>query len=366
MILLTPGPCMTSESVRQAGALPDLNHRDPAYLDLVSEVKNRLVRVYPQMVEQSFGNPSLKHDDPLPPAGSAWVPFLIGGSGTAAVEAMLTSCVDQGPVLVIESGYYSGRFKEILTAHQVPFDVVSVPWLEPWPMPLIAEKVADYEAVVCAHHETTTGRLNPVDKLSRICSDAYVNCLVDAVSSFGADPLDLSYVHAVATSANKCLHGIPGVSMVFVRDWLMEEMSGFPRRTFYMDLSLYVGDSPPLTPPVPAVSALLQALREMPGGAAQRQSTYQQRAEKIRATLASCGLQPAIPADQSSCTLTTAQIPDGYTSEGWLAANRQHGYLLYGCKGELKEEFFQVANMGELTDEMIDGWIELLPKLLGR
>ena len=43
MILLTPGPCMTSESVRLAGAAPDLNHRDPAYLELIGDVKDRLV-----------------------------------------------------------------------------------------------------------------------------------------------------------------------------------------------------------------------------------------------------------------------------------------------------------------------------------
>src|SRR4051812_25904128 len=109
MILLTPGPCMTSNTVRQAAAMPDMNHRDPAFIEMLRNTKQRLLGVYPQIMSGEFGWPGRGSDEPL--RSNAWRPHLIGGSGTAAVEAMITSCVETGPVLLIDSGYYSGRMR---------------------------------------------------------------------------------------------------------------------------------------------------------------------------------------------------------------------------------------------------------------
>src|SRR5512144_2511467 len=109
MVLLTPGPCMTSETVRQAAALPDLNHHEPEYLELLADTKRRLRSVYPATV--------------------GWTPYLLGGSGTAAVEAMVTSCVERGPVLVVENGYYSARIVDILKIHRIPFETFTLGWL---------------------------------------------------------------------------------------------------------------------------------------------------------------------------------------------------------------------------------------------
>ena len=109
-ILLTPGPCMTSETVRQVAALPDLNHRDPEYLDLIRDTKNRLIGVYEQTTQE-------------------WHPYLLGGSGTLAVEAMITSCIQSGPALILENGYYSSRIRDIFEVHKIPFEVISHGWL---------------------------------------------------------------------------------------------------------------------------------------------------------------------------------------------------------------------------------------------
>jgi 2-aminoethylphosphonate-pyruvate transaminase len=335
---------MTSESVRQAAAVPDMSHRDPAYLELVGEVKHRLLQVYPGLA-------------------NGWEALLIGGSGTAAVEAMLTSCVGDGPVLVIENGYYSGRFSEILGAHSIPHKVLRFGWLEPWDMEAIERELEGVEAVVGTHNETTTGRLNPVGRLAKICAKRGIRCLIDAVSSFGADTLDFSHIDAVATSANKCLHGLPGLSIVLVRSVFLEKMKVFPKRSFYLHLPIYAGDYPPLTPPIPSVSALRQALRET-SGAEVRGRVYAKRAAEIRSALLTRGLTFAVPDLEASCTLTTASLPGAYSSESWLAANRENGFVLYPCKGELRDRFFQVANMGELTDQQIQAWIESLDALI--
>jgi 2-aminoethylphosphonate-pyruvate transaminase len=342
---------MTSETVRQAAAAQDLNHRDPAYLELIAEVKARLLSVY------------------SPPASPSlpFTPYLIGGSGTAAVEAMISSCIQRGPALIIENGYYSARLRDIFDAHHIPYERLEFGWLEPWDLDTIEAKLESttYEAVIATHNETTTGRLNPIADLGRLARRRGVRVLIDAMSSFGADDIDFADIDAICASANKCLHGIPGVAFVLVRDELAKQMRDYQPHTYYLSLPLYEGDNPRLTPPVPALMALRQALREMPeGGQHARKRNYVSYASQIRDRLRAHGLTLAVAPKEASCTLTTASIPSGSTPETWFAANRERGYMLYGCKGTLRDRYFQVANMGHLSDEHISGWLETVDDLL--
>lgn len=358
MILLTPGPCMTSQSVRQAAAMPDMNHRDPAFIRILRETKRKLLGVYPDLA-----------------TGDSWHPYLIGGSGTAAVEAMITSCVREGPVLVIDSGYYSGRIKSKLEAHGIPYEVFST---QSWLLGIEDERRTTYEviqslltratrfeALITTHHETTTGRLHDLGEVGRACQEANVKLLVDGMSSFGADHIDFANVSALASSANKCLHGLPGLSFVLVREELAKEMRTYEPRTVYLSLPFYEGDSPPLTPPVPILNALLQALVELgPNGAVGRRMTYIRRAKTIRMGLRERGFSFAIPEDKMSCTLTTASIPSGFDSETWFDANLASGFMVYGTKGDLRDRWFQVANMGEIGLEQLQMWLASVDDLL--
>ena len=340
---------MTSEAVRQAAAAPDLNHRDPEYLALVREVRARLVSVYQG-------------------TATGWRPHLIGGSGTAAVEAMITSCVGSGPVLVVENGYYSARIREILEVHRIPYRPLSFEWEQPINVGLIAKKLREerFEALVMTHDETTLGRLNPVAEVAAVCVSEGVRVLVDAMSSFGADELELHGVHAVAASANKCLHGLPGVGFVLVADALSEAMSAFPRRIYYLHLPMLAGENPPLTPPVPAMQALRQALRENPGGQKQRAASYREKAALLRRELAGRGFEFAVPHGESSLAVLSPTLPPGWSYDRWFEANYAAGFVLYGTKAHLRERFFQVSVMGETTVEHLTQWLEVVDRLLDR
>ncbi len=347
MILLTPGPCMTSQAVRMAAALPDLNHREPEFAEVIRDVRSGL-----QSLASSQGAPMQ--------------PYLIGGSGTAAVEAMISSCIERGPALILANGYYSERLDAVFRVHNIPHETLRFGWLEPWDMERVAQrlKTKQFEAVLAVHHETTTGRLNPVEGLAKLAARYGARVLVDAVSSLGGDPLDLRGVDAVCSSANKCLHGLPGVSFVLLEPGFAKAIEAFPRRTYYLSLPMYEGENPPLTPPVPLLRALRQALAENAeqGGFAARHARYAQLAGRIRRTLAGKGYRFAVPEADASCTMTCATLPTGVCAEQWFELNHENGFELYRCKGELAERFFQVANMGELTDGMVDAWLAQVPQ----
>lgn len=338
---------MTSETVRQAAAAPDLNHRDPEFGRLVREVRDRLMNVYPGLNE-------------------GWRPYVLGGSGTAAVEAMVTSCVGEGRVLVIDNGYYSGRIGEILGAHLLPYSTLTFDWERPIDLFRVEEALQSglFEAVLMTHHETTLGRLNPVGDVAAIAQRAGVRCLVDAMSSFGADDLPLDGVDAVASSANKCLHGLPGVSFVLVRDELAAQMATRERRSYYLHLPMYEGENPPLTPPVPTLQAFREALRENPAGQPERREAYREKIAHLRTGLAARGFSFAVPEAESSLTLVSASLPAGWSFEAWFQANYDRGFVLYGTKAHLRERYFQASVMGEVDIEHLDRWFESIDAIL--
>lgn len=333
---------MTSPAVREAAAAQDLNHREPAFAELFPEVRARLSAL----------------------SGGSHTAYVLGGSGTAAMEAMVTSCVVQGPVLIVANGYYGERLEAIFAIHGIPHKTLAFDWTSPWDLGAVESELArgGYEAVLATHHETTTGRLNPVHTLAGIARTHGVRVLVDAMSSLGADPLEFGQLDAVCASSNKCLHGLAGVSFVLARDSLPE----VPRRTYYLHLPMYAGENPPLTPPVPMLMALRQALREFDaeGGQPARGSRYARQAACLRSGLRALGLDTLVPDDESSCALSVASVPHGWSAEAWLAANYAQGYALYHCKGPLRDGYFQVSTMGEVTDAMVSDWLSLAARLI--
>jgi aspartate aminotransferase-like enzyme len=72
------------------------------------------------------------------------------------------------------------------------------------------------------------------------------------------------------------------------------------------------------------------------------------------------GLALAVDPAETSCTLTTCEVPGGYSADQWFNANLEAGFLIYRCKGHLAHRFFQVANMGELEDDQIDAWVDFV------
>ena len=337
MILLTPGPCATSESVRQSAAAEDVNHREDAFLEVVVDVRHRLLSLYDGL--------------------EGFVPYLIGGSGTAAMEAMVTSCVGSGKSLIITNGYYSERMAELFEVHRMPHEVLSFDWLSEIDVQRLTAilNAGSFKAVFVTHHETTTGRLNDLAPISKACKEAGVALYVDAISSFGSDELPLEGVTGFCASSNKCLHGIPGVSMVFLQEEKAVQIRSSLPRTYYLHLPRYEGKIPPLTPPIPALRALRQALQEL-DSVASRNASYLAKKRILQEAASSKGWTSPLQEEDQSSTLLMLNLPLNMSFDGWYRKNLEAGFVIYGCKKELFERFFQVSVMGETTAAEMQQW----------
>jgi len=169
-ILLNPGPVSLSEGVRRAVAKVDLCHREPEFFELQDKVIRSLLDIY--------------QCDP-----AVWTAVLVGGSGTSAMEAMLASLLPQkANVLVLENGVYGERLSRIVNIYGIENQALKSAWGDEIDLKALADLLATgkFSHVLAVQHETTTGRLNPVDEIASLCTENGVQLLLDAVSSFGA------------------------------------------------------------------------------------------------------------------------------------------------------------------------------------
>ena len=333
MLLLNPGPVTLSERVRRSLLQPDLCHRESEFFALQDEIRERLLATYDL--------------DP-----EVWTAVLMTGSGTAAVESMTAAMVPaNGRLLNLENGVYGDRIAQMCAQYGVAHERVIGSWMEPIDLPAVN---GEFTHVAVVHHETTTGRLNNLKPLMKLCRERGLGLLVDGVSSFGAEDIDFTddSLHAVAATANKCLHGVPGASFVIARRVALAKAAS---RTYYLDLGrlarMQDQRNTPFTPAVHAYYALVEALREFAdeGGRTARYARYAALAEQVRAGLGELGINPVIPAEQSSVVLRSYHLPSGTPYTKLHDDLKANGFVIYAGQGDLSKMLFRISTMGAVT-----------------
>lgn len=343
MRLLNPGPVTLTERVRGALQREDLCHREPEFAALQLDVRARIERIYDGV------------------AGT-YVAVMLTGSGTSAVEAMVGSLVPrEGRALVVANGVYGDRMAQMLAAQGKRFEVVASDWVRDIDLAEVEKRLASDPTithVLSVQHETTTGRLNSIPALGALCKKYDRAFLLDGVSSFGGEDIrfDEWNLEAVAATANKCLHGVPGVSFVVVkRSVFASRASG--ATSVYLDLWRHWKEQErgwsPFTQSVHVVYALQEALAEMEslGGWRARHAEYARRAGLVRATLAELGVEYFLDDGEraSSSILTAFKVPGHVTYDRLHDELKARGFVIYAGQGPYLGKMFRIAVMGDLT-----------------
>ena len=357
-ILFNPGPVLTSPRVKSALVHHDVCHRDSDYSLVLRRLQHKLRKV-------CRGGP--EHDI-----------VLLSGSGTASMEAALASCIPpSGKLLVTSNGAFGERFTEIAQVHGIRTHHLRHAWgqqVDVADVRRILEADEEIVAAVMCHHETSVGLLNPIREVGRSCRERDVLFFVDAVSSLGGEDLDVrrDHIDLLISSANKCLHAISGVSFVCAARHVWRRIEDYPARSYYLDLRRYkrISDSLSQTPFTPAVSnffALDAALDELLAeGVDARIRLYRQTNRRIRQALRRMGLEPFTDTGNESHSICTIQIPPYMKFPELYDEMKRRGYIVYACKDQLGERYFQIANMGELSEEMVQGFLDTLELVLRR
>ena len=359
-LLFTPGPLTTSASVKQA-MLRDLGSRDEAFLEAVREVRARLLALYG-----------------LSPA-AGWEAILLQGSGTYAVEAMVSSIVPRtapAKLLALVNGAYGERLIQMAAVHGIactPLRAREDTPIDPAAVRAALEADRALTHVSLVHVETTSGVLNPLRAIGEVVRAAGRTFLVDAMSSFGALPIEFEAagIDVLASSANKCLEGTPGLAFVLARRSVLERSQG-QARTLTLDLcaqwrGLEKDGQFRFTPPTHVLLALRQALHELEleGGVAGRERRYRANHQRLRGGMEALGFASYVPAASTSPIISTFLYPrhPRFDFQDFYRRLSARGYLIY--PGKLTQaDCFRLGNIGRLFAGDVDALLAAVPAVL--
>lgn len=357
-MLLNPGPVNTTATVKSALVHHDVCHRDSLFSELMVSLTGKLRRIYRGTAQHTV--------------------VAITGSGTAAMESALVSTVPPDKkILIIDNGAFGARLVEVATVHEMDIIHLRYGWGEtvnPADVEGALTAYPDIAVVAMIHHETSVGLLNPVGAVGALCKQHDVLLIVDAVSSLGAEDLDVvrDNIDICYGSANKCLHAVSGASFMCVSPRVWSRIEGLRPKSYYLDLRRYrrYMDELAQTPFTPAVSvyfALDAACSEfLADGHAARFEMYARRNRKLRQGLASLGMTPFTSTGTESNSIVTCRLPEGVAFEPLYDAVKARGIIVYGCKGVLADRYMQIANMGDLPDASIDLFLSVLAEEIGQ
>lgn len=358
-LLLTPGPLTTSASVKQA-MVHDWGSRDQGFIAINKMVLEKIVE--------------------LAGAQGTHVTVPVQGSGTFAVEAMITSFVPKtGKLLVVINGAYGQRAKKIaeiagraVATYETPED--TPPDLAKLEAMLVADPAITH--VFAVHCETTSGILNPIAGLAALVKKQGRRLLVDSMSAFGAIEIDTRnvYYDALAASSNKCLEGVPGLGFVVCRNSALAECKG-NATTLVLDLfdqadGFARTGQYRFTPPIHVIVALGKAIEEhaAEGGVAGRGKRYRENARVLIDGMRAMGFQTLLPNDLQAPIIVTFHMPTDpkFVFQNFYDGLKDRGYVIYpgkltvadsfrmGCIGRLHPEHMRgaLAAVREVLDEM--------------
>ncbi len=353
-VLMNPGPVVAAERVRAALGGPDLCHREVEFTELMNRVRDRVTRICG--------------------GGREHTSLILTGSGTAAVEAVVTSVVPaDGALLTLDNGHYGRRMHDIAVAHGLRSERLVFGWANPIDLDAVDRALAadpGLSHVAVVHHETSTGMLNDIAAVTRVAHRHGREVVVDAVSSVGAEDVDLvrDGIDWLAGSANKCLEGMPGLAFVAGRRTAFAALDGHPRRSYYLDLARHftaqeMSATPAFTPAVPTFYAFDTALGlALEEGVRARGDRYRALVRVLRDGLQRLGFTLLLPPEHRAVGLTVVRLPPGVSYDDLHAPLKAAGYVVYAAQGPLAESCFRLSTLGALTAEDITGFLDALAR----
>ncbi len=278
---------------------------------------------------------------------------ILLGSGSLANDAVAAQLsLEPGRGLVLANGEFGERLVDHARRMELEFDTLQFPWGDTMDWDAVDRQMASTPGLRwlwCVHCETSTGVLNDLDALKKICAARGVKLCLDAISSIGTVPVDLRGVYLAACVSGKGLRAYPGLALVFYHHNLLPA----PELPRYLDLGLYAHNQGiAFTHSSNLVHALRASLQRTPwethfAGVAEMSAGLRRRLRELGFHLIEAGgnVSPAV---------ITLALPAEFESTEIGARLQEAGYLL-SCNSEYlrRENWIQICLMGEIAREKL-------------
>lgn len=354
--LLTPGPLTTSRSVK-AAMLADWGSRDIEFRRVVAEIRKGLLG--------------------LAGCDGSYECVIMQGSGTFAIEAALGAFCPkaEGKTLVVANGAYGDRAAAILARLGRPVSKIdkgdsAAPTVDDVAQALDADPAISHVWMI--HCETTSGVVNPIAEVAREVKRRGKIYMVDAMSSFGALPLNMADgMDVMVSSSNKCIEGVPGFSYVLVKSDMLVASRGMSH-SVVLDLyeqwkGLEANGQFRFTPPTHALVAFHQAMREHAeeGGVAARGARYAGNARILVAGMRAMGFTTLLSDADAGPIIQTFLTPRDprFDFEQFYEELRRRGFAIY--PGKLtRRPSFRIGTIGKVDAAVMHGVLAAIREVL--
>lgn len=355
--LLTPGPLTTSRTVK-AAMLADWGSRDVEFRKVVADIRRGLLV--------------------MAGADDTYECVIMQGSGTFAIEAALGALCPSGEAktLVVANGAYGDRAAKILEKIGRPIVKIdkgdsAAPTPDDVEAALEADPAITHVWVI--HCETTSGIVNPITDIARVVKGRGRLFMVDAMSSFGALPLDMrDGLDVMVSSSNKCIEGVPGFSYVLVKRHMLEASKG-RSHSVVLDLfeqwkGLEASGQFRFTPPTHALAAFHQAMKEHAeeGGVMARGNRYSRNAQILVKGMRDIGLSTLLNDNEAGPIIQTFLTPrdPNFDFEQFYESLRRRGFAIY--PGKLtKRPSFRIGTIGKVDEAVMGAVLAAIRAVLG-
>lgn len=336
-----PGPATVSEEVKKAMVAEPFSHRSTEFTKLLTCVKRQLTTLTNANHVQVFQ-----------------------GTGTLANDVVAGQLsLIKGKGLICVSGEFSARLIDHAKRFNMKFDTLEVAWgsiLSEDTLRRILGK-GSYSWLWTVHCETSTGVLNDFDMLKELCAQHKIKLAIDAVSSLGTVPVNLSGVAYASGVSGKGLLSYTGLSFVFHNDDV-QKSNQLPR---YLDLGIYAERKGiPFTQSSNLMSALNIALQryENPEAAFM---TITVHARKVRTAVEEAGLKILAPEIYASPAIMTIPMDEGISAMQLGDALYLNGFNLHYESDYLrKRNWLQISCMNDVNTKELDAMLKLLQQLV--
>jgi aspartate aminotransferase-like enzyme len=335
---MTPGPVAVPERVQLAMARAVINHRSPAFLPVLKEVRAGLQQVF-----------QTRRDV-----------VLLACSGTGAMEAAVVNTLPPGSrAVVVRGGKFGERWGELCEAYGVRPEYVDVEWghaVHPDAVRAAFERVPDAGALLVQASETSTGTYHPIRELAELVHERPGRLiLVDGISGVGVHdlPMDEWGIDVLLSGSQKSWLLPPGLAFIALSEAAEALANECPRPRFYFDLrkelKVQRENSTAWTPAVSLIVGLQEALRMILEDGLERVFERHRRfAESTRAAMLALDLKLLSP-NSPAYSCTAVHVPEGVDGKAFVRHLRdRYAITVAGGQGELTGKIFRIGHMGDL------------------
>lgn len=291
--------------------------------------------------------------------------ILLTCSGTGAMEATVINCFDENDnLIIIDGGSFGHRFVDICDIHKIPNKVVTVKPEEILTKEMIEEVIGEdkFTGLLVNLDETSIGKLYDIKMLSEVCKKYELIFVVDAISAFLADEVNMDKygVDAVILSSQKALSLAPGLSIVSLSGQMLKRIEEIESKTIYFDFKDYLKNSErgqtPFTPAVRIIIELEAMIKQIEEKEiAEIIEKTKEIALFFRKKLSEIGLE--YPNYPLSNAVTPVIFPDKNADIVYKRLIDEYGFTVNPNGGDYSKTIFRVSHVGnhsiEDTEELI-------------